>query len=103
MLSRERVTVYMQVSTDVTNKVRQALRAKGYIPICISGGITGDIQINDTHVHHKLKMAYREREARLMLEMLNEHHDKIPAPTRDDIMRMLVEAWQSLNIDPGEG
>ena len=58
--------------------MRQALRARGYIPICIGGVITGDIQINDTHVHHKLEMAYRERESRLMLEMLNEHPNKIP-------------------------
>ena len=38
-----------------------------------------------------------------MLEMLNEHPNKIPSPTRDDIMRMLVEAWQSLNVDPVNG
>ena len=101
--SNNAIYILDDYSVHVTREVRQALRAIGYIPICIGGGITGDIQINDTHVHHKLKMAYREREAKLMLEMLNEHPNKIPSPTRDDIMPMLVEAWQSINVDPVNG
>ena len=84
--SNNAIYILDDYSVHVNKEVRQALRAKGYIPICISGGITGDIQINDTHAHHKLKMAYREQEARLMLEMLDEHPNKIPAPTRDDII-----------------
>ena len=36
-------------------EVRKALRARGYILVIIGGGITGYIQVNDTHVHHHLK------------------------------------------------
>ena len=57
-------------SVHVTGKVRKALLAKGYILIVIVGGITGDVQCNDTHVHHLLKKKYRELEAELMIEML---------------------------------
>ena len=61
-------------------------------PHCVSIGITGNIETNDTYVHYELKMAYHERDARFMLKMLDEHPNKMPAPTCDDVIRMLVEA-----------
>ena len=39
--------------------VRQALLKKGYVLIVIGGGVTGDIQINDTSCHHFLKKNLR--------------------------------------------
>ena len=51
-------------------EIRKALQARGYILVMIGGGITGDIQINDTHFHGPLKAKYREREMTLMLEKL---------------------------------
>ena len=86
-------------SVHVTEEVRKALLARGYILVCIGGGITGDVQVNDTHVHHSLKQAYRELEAKCMLAQLAANPKKIPAPSRDDMMAMLVESWTSLKID----
>ena len=57
-------------SVHITNEVRKALLAKGYILAAIGGGITGDVQCNDTHVHHPLKKRYGELEAEIMIEML---------------------------------
>jgi hypothetical protein len=76
--------------------------AKGYILICIGGGVTGDIQVKDTHVHHRLKKEYRERESKLMLEQLTEKPNAVPSPSRDDMMRMIAESWDALEIDPAE-
>ena len=87
-------------SVHITSEVRQALLARGYILVCIGGGITGDIQVNDTHVHHLLKTGYRERESALMLEQLTENPQKIPKPTRDDMMTMLTSSWDALKVDP---
>ena len=68
--------------------------------VCIGGGITGDIQVNDTHVHHKLKIAYRELESKMMLEKLRQEPHKIPTPNRDDMMTMMDDSWTSLTTDP---
>ena len=80
-------------------EVKQALLDRGYVPILIGGGITGDIQVNDTHIHCPLKANYRKLEMALMLEKLTENKDKIPAPDRDEMMFMLTEASDNLTVD----
>ena len=87
-------------SVHITSEVRQALLARGYILVCIGGGITGDIQVNDTHVHHMLKKEYRERESALMLKQLTENPQKVPNASRDDMMNMLASSWEALKVDP---
>ena len=36
-------------------KGKEALLKRGYVPVIIGGGLTGDIQINDTDLHSPLK------------------------------------------------
>ena len=60
-------------SVHVTEEVRQDMLTRGYILVVIGGGIAGDIQINDTHLHHPLKQRYRESETTVMLEQLSEN------------------------------
>lgn len=86
------------ISVHVTDEVRKALLQRGYLLIVIGGGITGDVQVNDTHMHHRLKKANREQESQLMLFQLRENPQKIPQSSRD-IMRMPSDSWQSLNVD----
>ena len=86
-------------SVHLMPEVRQALLKKGYVLVVIGGGITGDIQINDTSCHHNLKKHYREFEMNLMLEQLNNDPNKIPSPSRDEMMRMLLKAWELLDVD----
>ena len=76
-------------ATHLIPEVRKALFKQGYVLIVIGGGITGDVQINDTHVHHQLKTNYREQEMEMMLRQLEENPIKIPAPSRDEIMLMM--------------
>ena len=54
----------------------------------LPGGITGDLQVNDTDLHHSLKASYLEKEGALMIEKLRENPDKIPSPRTDEIMKM---------------
>ena len=65
-------------SVHLSKNVKAVLIHKGYIPVYIGGGITGEVQINDTHFHHPLKAAYRLREQELMLKRLEAAPDKIP-------------------------
>ena len=73
--------------------------ARGYILVCLGGGITGDIQVNDTHLHHLLKVGHRQWESELEVQQLSIDPLKIPSPSRDDMMSMLVDSWDSLQVD----
>ena len=81
------------------SEVKEALLKRGYVYIGIGGGITGDIQINDTDIHAPLKRAYRQLEQELMIKQLQSDPKKIPQPSRDDMMRMLVESLQRIDVD----
>ena len=65
----------------------------------IGGGITGDIQVNDTHLHKPLKAKYRELEMKLMLKQLTENPLKIPSPDRDEMIYMISEAMKTCKFD----
>ena len=52
------------------SEVRQALWNRGCTLVIIGGGITGFVQVNDTHLHKPLKSDYRKKESKLMLEKL---------------------------------
>ena len=67
--------------------------------IGIGGGVTGDIQKNDTNIHSPLKKKYQVLEQELMIAQLTSDPNKIPQPNRNDMIRMLVESFNSLNID----
>ena len=66
--------------------------SRGYILVIYSGGITGDVQTNDTSYHQPLKASYRNKEVQLMLTQLRDNPNKISIPARDDMMEMLMEA-----------
>ena len=56
--------------TIINLQVAKALCAKGYILIAFGGGITGDLQIKDMHLHKPLKTRYRHLEQDLLLQKL---------------------------------
>ena len=86
-------------SVHLIPEVRQVLFKKWFILVVTGGGITGDIQINDTSCHHNLKKHYREFQMNLMLEQLNNDPNKIPSPSWDEMMRMLLKTWELLDVD----
>ena len=49
-------------SAHIMPEIKEALLKRGYVPVIIGGGVTGDIQINDTDLHSPLKAKYRELE-----------------------------------------
>ena len=94
IFSRKNNAIYSLDNYSVHNMpdVKKALLKKGYVPVPIGGGITGDMQGNDTHLHNPLKKHYRKKEMDLMLQMLRSDPHKIPAPSKNDMMRMLCES-----------
>ena len=73
-------------------EVRRALFERGYILVPVSGGITGDEQVNDTHAHRQLKGHYRDVESELMLQKLTEDSPKTPNPDRSEIIDLTLKA-----------
>ena len=69
---------------------------QGYFLIYIGGGVTGDVQVNDTAYHKDSKAAYRKKEMQLMLYNLTENPNKIPQPSRDQIMQMFRNVWDEV-------
>ena len=100
MFTEQSFAVYVldDYSVHLMLEVRQALIKKGYVLVIIGGGITSDIQINNTNCHRDLKKRYRDLEMKLMLEQLGKDPIKIPSPLRNEMMSMLLQAWETLEI-----
>ena len=67
--------------------------------VIIGGGITGFIQVNDTHLHKILKSEYRIKESALTLEKLTKDPKKVPATDRGEMMSLLVESEKAVELD----
>ena len=81
-------------SVHIMPEIKEAFLKTGYVPVIIGGGVTGDIQINDTDLHSPLKAKYRELEQLLITDQLKANPKKIPRPSRVDMMRMLSESFE---------
>ena len=57
-------------SAHLPPEIETALFKKGYFLIHVGGGITGDVQVNDTTYHKQSKAVYRKKEMELMLDQL---------------------------------
>jgi len=79
-------------------KVRKALYQRGYILVVMGGGITGFIQANDTDLHHHLKSKYRDAEMELMLKKLELDSKKVLAPSREQMINMLLDASKRVDV-----
>ena len=78
------------------SEIKEALLKGVYVPVFIVVRVTADIQVNETDLHAPLKAKYWEQEQSLMIDQLRANPRKIPQPTQDDMMRMLILriAWK---------
>ena len=99
--SSQKYRIYLldNYSVHLDPSFAEALYNSGWILVLIGGGITGDIQTNDTALHRPLKALYREKEEQLMYKKLREDRNKIPKPSRDEIMMMMTEAYNESSPD----
>ena len=93
------VYILNDYSVHLMPEVKEAFLKRGYVPIIIGGGVSGDIQINDTDIHRPLKGKYRALEQQLMTDQLKADPKRIPQPSRDGMMRMLKKSFDCLEID----
>ena len=81
-------------SAHLDASVRKKTLARGYIPIYFGGGITGDVQVNDTHAHHPVKVEYRMNETDWSLDELKKHPEKVPTPSRSNVASFCHQVQQ---------
>ena len=86
-------------STHLPKEVEDTFHKKGYFLIVIGGGITGDVQVNDTSYYRSVKTAYRNLEMQLKLDLLRQDPKKIPSPSPDQMMEMFYNAWEKTCSD----
>ena len=85
-------------SVHIMPEIKEALPKRGYVPAIIGGGVTGDIQINDTNLHSPIKPKYWELEQLLMIYQLKANPKKIPQPSRDDMMWICQKVLKQLKL-----
>ena len=61
--------------------------------VILPGGITGDLQVNETDFHYSLITTYREKDTLLMIEKLRKYPDKIQSSKKDEITKMCWVAF----------
>ena len=83
-------------AVHITQEIRKACCQRGYVLVVMGGGITGFIKANGTHLHHHLKGKYRSKEMELMIKKLEV--DKVPSPSREDMVQMLLDSWKENEV-----
>ena len=101
MFSEQSFAIYLLggYSVHLMPEIWQALFKKGYVLGIDGGGITGAIQINETNCQRDLEKHYQDLEMKLMLEKLEKDPIKIPSPSQNEMMSMLLQAWETHEID----
>ena len=100
IFSHSNIAIYVldNYTVHLMPEVRQTLWDRGYILLIIGRGITGFVQVNDTHLHKQLKNECRKKESALMLEKLTKDPQKVQSPDRSE-MSLLVESEKAIALD----
>ena len=80
-------------------EIRKALWGHCHFLVLMGWSFTGFIQENDTRIHRSLKNHYRNSECALTIEKSQANKNKVPSPTRDQMMSMLANVWSPLTAD----
>ena len=96
--SNSAIYVLHNYAVHLMPEVRKALWDRGYILLTIGGGITGFVQVNDTHLHKQLKNEYRKKESALMLKKITKDPQKVPSPDRSEMMTLLLESEKAIAL-----
>ena len=79
IFTRKNYAIYLldEYSVHIMFEIKEALLKRGYAPVIIGGGVTRDIQVNDTDIHTPLRTKYRELEQSLMTDQLRVNPKKM--------------------------
>ena len=74
-----RILILDAIEAHLSKAVYKAAHAKNYILLHVPGGLTGDLQVCDTHLNKEFKAKYKELEKGWIiatLEEIKEHKEQ---------------------------
>ena len=90
---RHLVVVLDWFAPHLDERVDDLLRGAGAGCLRIGGGLTGDVQVPDTHRHGPLTSSYRTLEARDSRAQLRLRPSKLPSFSRQAVFNRSKQAW----------
>ena len=90
---RHLVVVLDWFAPHLDERVDELLRGTGVGCLRIGGGLTGDVQVPDTHRHGPLTSAYRALETRDAQVQLRLRPSKLPSFSRQAVFNRSKQAW----------
>lgn len=78
------------------SKVAELLHGNNHGLLLIGGGITGDVQVGDTHRHGPYTKRYRERENNESNSALRLRPKSMPVSTRQAVLERAADAWADM-------
>ena len=90
---RHLVVVLDWFAPHLNERVDELLRGAGAGCLRIGGGLTGDVQVPDTHRHGPLTSAYRALETRDAQVQLKLRPSKLPSFSRQAVFNRSKQAW----------
>ena len=88
-------------AVHLDEEVDKLLHKMGHAVLRIGGGITGDVQVGDTHRHGPYTKAYREREVDDAMRQQSVRPGRLPATSRQSVLDRAVAAWRDLDHSRG--
>ena len=81
--------------------VDDAMRQKNHSVLRIGGGLTGDVQVGDTHRHGPYSKAYRAAETSDAARELRLRPGRLPCVSRQTVLDRAARSWKQLLVrDP---
>ena len=78
-----------------TQAVWDCCWGRGYVRVLIGGGLSGCVQVNDTHCHGPLSKDYQAAEMQILMNLSEEFPDYLPSLSKNDCINILLPLWCS--------
>jgi len=88
-------------AVHLDGEIDRKLHEMGHAILRIGGGITGDVQVGDTHRHGPYTKAYRDREQDGAIRQQNLRPGRMPEVSRQTVLDRAVGAWRDLDHSHG--
>ena len=96
------VVVLDWYAVHLDGEIDNLLHDMGHAVLRIGGGITGDVQVGDTHRHGPYTKLYRELEQEDAHRQQRIRPGRMPETSRQTVLTRAARAWASLDHSKGE-
>lgn len=88
-------------AVHLDEQIDEMLHKMGHAVLRIGGGITGDVQVGDTHRHGPYTKVYRDLEQEDAQRSLSLRRGRMPETSRQTVLQRAAWAWRQLDHSGG--